>query len=491
VIAAYTPEGVAAGSAVDATISEVVTALIGTTTADAWRAVQQAPEGPASRRADVAYVIRALADDSWLNQLRPVPVGLRHFERTTVPAELAAAVGPALAQARRVGPDQVVRLVDFLMRAGVADDQLSAALRTDVVDCLRDPQSGPKLIHRLGRRIGVEARLVLAAEALKAGTDRDGTTDLSDEVLDWLADEITAPAPSELARAYPWNTTWTRAALRGVRPAHSGSDPADGCARLWWLRVSGSPDFEEAVATQVWDPAELLAAADGAPPGLSVLPTLLGAPDSVALTELASAVLDARTDDTVMACADIRLTEPRIWLQRRQFTDMMGLYNPHVDAVLQALGPDRLHPDFAARVLTLAVIATIMGQPYPGAYEVLAADPMLAARSVAQMSRLVEDRALTPAALVAAALMRTGGGEDRGASAAGVADVLRQAAHRIVATHGFTDREIDSAAELMAKMSGADPERSTLRHNRELVTRLVSRRPGTPPPLSASVRENL
>ena len=161
------------------------------------------------------------------------------------------------------------------MRAGVDDEQLSAALSRDVVASLCDPQSGPRLIHRLGQRIGTEARLALAAESLKVTGHCDGLTELSDEVLDWLAEGISAPAPSELTQAHPGNATWNRAVLRGARAQHLGAaDAADRCAWLWWLRICGSQRFEQAVAAEVWEPADLLAAAGGAPPGLSVLPTL-------------------------------------------------------------------------------------------------------------------------------------------------------------------------------------------------------------------------
>ena len=108
----------------------------------------------------------------------------------------------------------------FLMRAGVDDERLSAALSRDVVPALTDPQSGPRLVHRLGQRIGTQARLALAAESLK-GTP-DACTQLSDDVLDWLAENITAPAPSELAQACPWDAAWNRAALRGARAQHAG-----------------------------------------------------------------------------------------------------------------------------------------------------------------------------------------------------------------------------------------------------------------------------
>jgi hypothetical protein len=490
VIAAHTPRGVAPGSAIGATISGVLNALVGDSTTDAWHAVQHAPPGMASEHADLTYVRRAITDDTWLNQLGPIPVGPRRFQ-TSVPAELSAAVGPALERARDVGVDQVVRLVDFLMRAGVDDEKLSAALRRDVVASLCDPHSGPRLTHRLGQRIGAEARLALAVESLKVMGLRDDSTELSDDVLDWLAEGIIAPEPSELTHAEPGNDIWNRAVLRATRVQHLGpADAADRCVWLWWLRICGSERFEKAVASRVWEPVELLAAAGGAPPGLSVLPTLLGAPDSAALAALASAVLEASPDDTAAACAAIRFFEPRIWVQKQHIESYLATYSPHVDAALQVLGRDRLHPDFMVRLLTLAVIATIADQPYPAGCAALSADPALAAPAVAQVVALVDDHVIIAAVVLAASLVRTAAEEESKPSARSVDHLLAQAAQQIAATRDFTDQEIDDAAELMAKMSGVEPDGSSLRRNRKLVTKLLARRAEASPSLAVRIRGN-
>ena len=71
--------------------------------------------------------------------------------------------------------------------------------------------------------------------------------------------------------------------------------------------------------------------------------------------------------------------------------------------------------------------------------------------------------ALAPAVL-AAGLVREG--------TRGVDGVLAQAAQQLAATRIFTDQEIDDAAVLMAKMSGAEPEGAALRRNRKLLTKL-------------------
>jgi hypothetical protein len=86
--------------------------------------------------------------------------------------------------------------------------------------------------------------------------------------------------------------------------------------------------------------------------------------------------------------------------------------------------------------------------------------------------------------------VRTAADEESGASAVGVDDLLAQAAQRIAATRDFTDQEIDDAAELMAKMSGAEPDGSSLRRNRKLVIKLLARRAEGPPSLAARIRGN-
>src|SRR5258705_13660999 len=157
-----------------------------------------------------------------------------------------------------------------------------------------------------GRRIGAEARLALATESLKVTGHGAGLTELSDEVLDWLAEGIAAPAPSELTQAHPWNATWNRAALRGARAQHLGpADAADRCAGVWWLRMCGSQRLEQAGAAEVWDPAELLAAAGGPPPGPSVVPAPPGAPESGALAPFAPPVLETDPADATAAGAGI------------------------------------------------------------------------------------------------------------------------------------------------------------------------------------------
>jgi hypothetical protein len=154
------------------------------------------------------------------------------------------------------------------------------------------------------------------------------------------------------------------------------------------------------------------------------------------------------------------------------------------------LGPDRLHPDFMVRLLTLAVIATIADQPYPAGCAALAADPALAALAVAQVVALVDDNVIIPAVVLAASLVRTAAEEDSRPSAGSVDHLLAQAAQQIAATRDFTDEEIGDAADLMAKMSGVAPDSSSLRRNRNLVTKLLARRAEASPSLAHRIRGN-
>ena len=74
-------------------------------------------------------------------------------------------------------------------------------------------------------------------------------------------------------------------------------------------------------------------------------------------------------------------------------------------------------------------------------------------------------------------------------SAVGVDDLLARAARQLAATRDFTDQEIDDTAELISKMSGAEPDGSSLRRNRKLVAKLLTRR-AEPPSLAARIRGN-
>ena len=80
----------------------------------------------------MTYLCRALDDDTWLDQLGPIPLSENSFRDRPVAPRLAAALDAALERSRTGGSTQrVLKLVDLLMRAGIKDtddDRLSAHL---------------------------------------------------------------------------------------------------------------------------------------------------------------------------------------------------------------------------------------------------------------------------------------------------------------------------------------------------------------------------
>jgi hypothetical protein len=92
-------------------------------------------------------------------------------------------------------------------------------------------------------------------------------------------------------------------------------------------------------------------------------------------------------------------------------------------------------------------------------------------------------------AVLAASLVRTAGDEPSATSAGGVDGLLVRAAQQLAATRVFTDQEIDDAAVLMAKMSGAEPDSSSLRRHRKLVAKLLAHRAQGQPSLAARTTE--
>jgi hypothetical protein len=101
---------------------------------------------------------------------------------------------------------------------------------------------------------------------------------------------------------------------------------------------------------------------------------------------------------------------------------------------------------------------------------------------------LVDDHVVFAPAVLAASLVRTAADKQSAASAGGVDDVLARSAQKLAATRGFTDQQVDDAAVLMAKMSGVEPDGSTLRRNRKLVAKLLARCAEAQPSLAARTR---
>ncbi|MUM27137.1 hypothetical protein [Mycolicibacterium sp. CBMA 295] len=448
VITAYSPRGVPTGSTAAHTIAGVLREVVGTSTAEAWQAVQLLPDGPAADFADVSYLCRALGDDAWLTQPGPIPLGPRMFHGKETPDDVRVAIGPALQRARGTGPERVLRVVDLLLRAGVRDDQLVTALRTDVVVQLDDPSRAAEL----SRRLGAEGRLTLAAALLRTSAGDVAAGTIGDGLLDWLADGVDIPTATELSRAQPWDSGWTRAAVRGVRAARRGpSAPGDRVAELWWLGVSGSPQFVQVAADSVWDPADLLAVVgDGALPGAAAVRTLLGAPDSPELDRLADKVIDGNDDSAAVAHAAVRHITPQQWMQQRYVDTHQRAYLPFWEQALATARPGDLHRDFSAGLLAFAVLGTIAGQPFPDGCHTLAA-------------------------------------EDADTPVVGVEAVLAQLAEQVAAPLQNDDHDVEGAAMLMAQMSG-DMSDGALRRYRKMVSRLLTRRADAQPSLAARLR---
>lgn len=469
VIAAHSPSGALVGSEAAHTIADVLSSVVGTTTADAWRAVHELPDGAGAAFADATYFARAIADDAWLAQSGPIPLGPRLFHGKPIPSSLRKAIGPALENGQALGPDRLLRVVDLLLRAGVADDRLLSALTDDVLPGLAD--------SRVRGRIGTADRLSLGTWLLRDGDAAAGAID--DELLDWLADAAAVPEPAELAEAQPWDPVWIRAALRGLRSQRRGPQLAgDLGAQLWWLRTTEPGHFAAAAAASVWNPSDLLLAIGAEPlPRMAALRTLVGAADSDALRRLAGKVIEDNGDNVAVACAAVRHIEPRDWLHERFLHTHQSSYVPLWDQVLTGLEPGSVHPDFSVRLLAFALLGVLAGRPYPQACNALAAESGCGAEAVARVLPLVDGGELAPVTVVAISLLRAAAAEAAAHTLEPVDQLAGVLAGQVAATMGGADAE--SVVVLMAQLSG-DASEGTMRGYRKMVNRLVTRRAEQP-----------
>ncbi|MFD3041632.1 GAP1-N2 domain-containing protein [Mycolicibacterium senegalense] len=476
VIAAHSPSGALVGSEAAHTIADVLSAMVGATTGDAWRAVHELPDGAGAAFADATYFARAIADDTWLTRNGPIPLGPRMFHGKPTPSTLRKAIGPAIEDSRAHGPDRLLRVIDLLWRAGVADDRLSAALTESVLPALADPQ--------VRGRIDDADRLSLGVWLLRDGDGGPSTVD--DDVLDWLAEAATVPEPAELAEAQPWDPVWTRAALRGLRSQRCGPQlPGDLGAQLWWLRITEPEHFAAAAAASVWNPSDLLLAIGAEPlPRMAALRTLVGAADSVALRRLAGKVIEDNGDNVAVACAAVRHVEPREWLHKGYLHTHQSSYVPLWDHVLAGLEPASVHPDFSVRLLTFALLGVLTGQPYPKACNDLAAENGSGAKAVERVLPLVDGGRLAPVTVVAISLLRSAAAESAGYVLDPVDRLAGVLAGQVAATMGGADAE--SVVVLMAQLSG-DASEGTMRGYRKMVNKLLARR-GEQPSLAERLR---
>lgn len=471
VIAAHSPRA-AADSVVARTIADIMRDVLGTGTAEAWKAVQDMPSGPAAELATVTYLSRAVGDTEWLARPGLLPVREREFERHSPPRELREATESALAAARADGACRVARVADLLLRSGFDDERVTAALRADVAPTLNDPD----VLAQLRGNVGPATRLALAGVLLRDGGEAPG---VSGEALDWLADGFTAPAPQDLREAEPWDRVWTRAALRGARAVQRGaSDHADRWATLWWLRITGSPRFTEVAGGSAWHPDELLAAAgDSALPGGATVRTLLGAAPSHALDRLAQTVLSTNNDDVAVACAAVRIYDARAWIEGGYAASHQAAYAPLWEKALDTVDLSEVHHDVAVRLVTFAAVALAAGYPYPPSTDTLAADKQVAADAFGQLAALLDGYVLNAMSVLAvAALHFSRNGDDPVAVTDGVEEVVWQAARHVVATRRPEALDANTIAATIGQLTGEPPDNAVRRHRRS-VLRLLALRP--------------
>jgi hypothetical protein len=458
VIATHSPSDLPAHSVPARAVRDVVTVLAGNSTADAWRVLQQMPDGLAADTATALYLRRAIADGAWLDQPGPISLAGTGFKGRPIPVELQAAIGPALSAARAASPDRLLQVVDLLLRAGL-DDGLVQAIEADVAPTVFDPTQGPRLARRLGRRIGPRTRLAVAKAVMHRLYECPDLS-LSDAVLEWLSDGLATPRATQAVAAQRWDDTWVAAALAGAHAAQCGAvTEAERSAGLWWLRITGAPltELNRMAGQQVWDPAELLAAAgDAALPVGATVRTLLAAPSSSALLDLASRAAVAKHHITMVACAKVRLIEPDEWVTQGYVESHQEIYSRCWGFAVGVVGPDGVHRDVVVRLLVLAAVAAVDGLPYAPGVAALGSDAKVRADALVQLVGLVDGVALKPTEVAAAGLLRLICGADDDSSGGDPVDaLLSTAAQQLGRARPWAGDEIDAVAELMAAKSGA------------------------------------
>jgi GTPase-associated protein 1, N-terminal domain type 2/GTPase-associated protein 1, middle domain len=468
VIARHSPRGTVADAEIVHTITEVVRAVAGASTADALATARDVPDGLAALVADAIYLSRAICDDDWLGRPGRIPLGRTRYHRQTIPAELAAAIPAAVQAAQKRGPERVLRLADILARAGVNCD-LTAALEEHVLPVLCDPQLGPRLIRRLDGRIGATCRIGVATAILgPAAVPHQPALPVADDVLEWLADRVTAPTPDELAEAQPGDHAWTRAVLCALRALQLGSEsPRDRRAARWWRGVQGLspsdlPDDDEAPR----EPTEFLTHdEDGELAGRELVRTLVGAPDSPAIVDLATRVVTENNDDTAVACAAVRLCEPDDWIRQGYVRTHQPPYTPHWDDAVEMADPDAVHRDFARRLLVLTVVGAVLGAPCPRSCGWLLTDETLETEVAEQVVALVDTNALSANTVLAVSLLPPNG-------TAGLERLLGRVATRLAATFVWDADQVSDVAQLMGQIDGTGDEESLRRFRKTVLDML-------------------
>jgi hypothetical protein len=457
VIAMNSPLDLPAHSAAGQAVRDVVTVLAGKSTAEAWRILQRLPDGLAADAASELYLRRAIADGAWLDQQGAIPLCGNGFSNRPVPPPLRAAIGPALDEARAEGPVRLLRLADLLLRAGLIAE-LPAEVEADVASLACHPVDGPWLAQQLGERIDAATRLAIARTVMRHICMRRAAP-LNDVVLDWLSDGLTAPPAPLVAAAEPWDATWVAATLAGERFAKRETVPdAQRFWAVWWLRIIGAPvgELDRVAGQHLWDPSELLTAVGRAPlPIDATVYTLVGAPPSAGLRDLALRAFDDQRNNFGVACAALRLADVARWVGADYVELDHEAYSFYWNEAVTELGAEAIHPEAAGRLVVLAAVAAVAGYHIPKSIAGLGTDSDVFADALAQILDMVEEEVLERNTVAAAGLVRISKGDDKDAADADpVSKLLHQASQRLGDTQAWSDDDIDAVTRLMAARSG-------------------------------------
>jgi hypothetical protein len=456
VIAMNSPLDLPAHSAAGQAVRDVVTMLAGASTAEAYQILQRLPDGLAADAASELYLRRAITDGVWLDQPGAVPLCGNGFSDRTVPPPLRAAIGPALDEARAAGPVRVLRLADLLLRAGLID-ALPDEVEADVASLACHPTEGPWLAGQVGESVGPRTRRAIAQAVMhRVYTHR--AAPISDTVLDWLSTGVNYPPAPLVAAAKPWDDTWVAAALAGeqFRQRRPVTD-AQRFWTLWWSRVVGASnaELEDAAGQHQWDPAELLTATGGARlPTVATVYTLVGAPLSAGLRDLAFRAFNDQHNNVAVACAALRLADLAQWVAADYVELEHEAYSTYWDKAVRALGAEAIHSQAAGRLLVLAAVATVAEYPVPKSIAALGTDREVFSDGLAQILDMVENGALERNTVAAAGLVRKWSDYKDSANAGPVGELLHEVAQRLGGAQAWSDDDIDAVARLMAARSG-------------------------------------
>ena len=214
----------------------------------------------------------------------------------------------------------------------------------------------------------------------------------------------------------------------------------------------------------------------GSFPGASAVRTLVGSPHSPELDRLARSVLSTNNDDTAVACAALRLFEPRSWIEQGYAASHQAAYTPLWERAVDFVGRADVHRDAAVRLVTFAVIAAAAGQPYPAVCTPLASDITVAGEAFANLAGLVDAYVLNPLSLLAVAAVRwSQSGEDHDAVFDGVEDVVWQVARHVLRTRNPETLDVNTIAVIMGQLTG-DAGDGGIRRHRRTVQKLMARR---------------